>query len=1352
MKRKLLFAMLCIVSVLGLRAQTALSDPTAINTSTFTALSGSYTIEVEGTADSEIQIPFDRYTFFKYTPTVTGTIRFISNGSVIFVYEKESSTFVYKGMVSSFTEVSYPEMTNDNVSNAINLLGNPDFQTAGSTTIATSKYSLGNPWVISDESLYGEYAFREGVNTNAHDSSNDPNCFIWRTDDSYKDKYFYQPVAGLVANGKYKVRFRTAQNTNGNGVFSLRLGSTTGGAEYSKASITVEQGTAKVNTATLTTSSLEANSYFSVYNEADCNTSSNNSCCQIDYIMLCEANVASGVTGVSSAEYVSEVVFPYATASYEAGDYYLYNEGAEKYVVGANNWGTRASLATSGIKMTAAISDGKYTLSTAPTYTGKYLGVDGYVDQGSAQWYLIPTSEDGFIMQCASNGKFLVWDGSSATTTSMATTAPTDSKGYWTFKTTADRLAVLETATKASPQEATYLIANPDFSRNANLSLWTSTSSNSGEFKVGGGNDISNNLQQWNGYCTLYQDVTNLPSGLYKMTVQGFYRPGGSNTTSTVQNVTIYAGEEEELLMLHTNGAPSSEDASNGFTANTALGAWVPNTQGDAAKAFAAGYYVNEVDEILTTNGTIQIGAKNTTDLGYQWMVIDNFRLFYYGPTISSTAVALPAGGAMVADTWYYFDIASESTYDLTLTTLGDIVYTTDAKTLVEDQATVTTNFAKADELPLSVGRYYVKSSSNQSLVVAAHIRVYEVGAATVSVADNAYLQSVSTVTFTYASANTNDGDASLEIVDNEAVATITDNSTSSVMNGTLSASGNVLTATFDQTLTIGHTYTLTLPANVFGYVGQTLNTAINQTINTPAVADGIYFLRTPGGKYVSRGGNYNTRAIVDDFGLPMHVRTNADGTSEFIFVDNYFHLFDAGSGTVYTDNNTNPYWTIATAVGGYNIVNANDNGSNGKYLSVDGSSNVMSQNEGLVWTIEPAASHTVNVEPLKDTQAAIAATAAGISTSTKAGLAAELAANYNAENIPITGVDGIQEEYQKGAGDDFSGSGHTVYTETVSALEAGLYKLTVKGFHRMTWYGDVESAGGARSNVYVFAGDAKTQICSPFDYPSASAWVAGNDYQDASGKYYPNNQTGAGNAYDEGNYENEVYVYHTGGDLTFGILNPNRLGNDGSRGAWITYRDFTLTRYTQTAVTMKTFVDGTYGTFIAPFDVTIPSGVTASTITGHSGNTLTLTPVETTIPANTPVVVYSDDAINETFKGKDGSDGETSYTVGLLTGVYTASTVTEGNYVLQTNDGVQGFYQVGEGGLTAVPYRAYLKSDAFSAGIKAFFFDDADGINSIGNRQPTMDNAPIYNLAGQRINKTQKGLYIQNGRKLIVK
>lgn len=211
------------------------------------------------------------------------------------------------------------------------------------------------------------------------------------------------------------------------------------------------------------------------------------------------------------------------------------------------------------------------------------------------------------------------------------------------------------------------------------------------------------------------------------------------------------------------------------------------------------------------------------------------------------------------------------------------------------------------------------------------------------------------------------------------------------------------------------------------------------------------------------------------------------------------------------------------------------------------------------------------------------------------------------------------------------------------------------------------------------------------------------------------------------------------------------KISTSGSNASWILFRDVKYTKLTE--VTMKTFAPATYGTFIAPFDVAIPSGVTASKVIGLDGNRLILDDVSTTILQNTPVVVYSDAVIDETFYGKDGSDGKTSYTVDLLTGVYTNETVAAGNYVLQTQGGVQGFYEVVGDGLKAVPYRAYLNSDTSSKAFKAFFFgNDADGINIIQDSKIKDLESEVYNLAGQRLSKAQKGVNIINGKKVLIK
>ncbi len=99
---------------------------------------------------------------------------------------------------------------------------------------------------------------------------------------------------------------------------------------------------------------------------------------------------------------------------------------------------------------------------------------------------------------------------------------------------------------------------------------------------------------------------------------------------------------------------------------------------------------------------------------------------------------------------------------------------------------------------------------------------------------------------------------------------------------------------------------------------------------------------------------------------------------------------------------------------------------------------------------------------------------------------------------------------------------------------------------------------------------------------------------------------------------------------------------------------------------------------------------------------------------------------------------------------------LTEGGdvfYALSTKGGANvGFYWRAEGGaaFTNGAHKAYLALPRTEVEVKGFAFgleDDATGIQAIENEA---ENGAIYNLAGQRINKMQKGINIVNGKKIL--
>ena len=153
-------------------------------------------------------------------------------------------------------------------------------------------------------------------------------------------------------------------------------------------------------------------------------------------------------------------------------------------------------------------------------------------------------------------------------------------------------------------------------------------------------------------------------------------------------------------------------------------------------------------------------------------------------------------------------------------------------------------------------------------------------------------------------------------------------------------------------------------------------------------------------------------------------------------------------------------------------------------------------------------------------------------------------------------------------------------------------------------------------------------------------------------------------------------------------------------------------------------------------------------------GNLLTLTEVSEPA-ANTPYILYAENGLTSTELNGWGTAAAESYTTGWLTGVYTDTKAPVGSYVLQNHTSGEGvaFYLVGSTKPTVNPFRAYIKPQASNVkAIKVRF--DADGISAtqMKNEEFIMNNAEIFNVAGHRLSKLQRGVNIINGKKVFVK
>ena len=161
------------------------------------------------------------------------------------------------------------------------------------------------------------------------------------------------------------------------------------------------------------------------------------------------------------------------------------------------------------------------------------------------------------------------------------------------------------------------------------------------------------------------------------------------------------------------------------------------------------------------------------------------------------------------------------------------------------------------------------------------------------------------------------------------------------------------------------------------------------------------------------------------------------------------------------------------------------------------------------------------------------------------------------------------------------------------------------------------------------------------------------------------------------------------------------------------------------------------YATYCASEDVMI---LGAQTYKGAvAGSYVKLTEVDD-VPAGSAVVLKgSIFATVATTAQSDMSDNDLKASDGI--------SADGSQYILAEKEGAVAFY-LAQSGTTIAAGKAYIKSEA---GVKAFYFteDGTTGIDNV-NVNANLNEGAIYNIAGQRVSKAQKGIYIINGKKVL--
>lgn len=178
---------------------------------------------------------------------------------------------------------------------------------------------------------------------------------------------------------------------------------------------------------------------------------------------------------------------------------------------------------------------------------------------------------------------------------------------------------------------------------------------------------------------------------------------------------------------------------------------------------------------------------------------------------------------------------------------------------------------------------------------------------------------------------------------------------------------------------------------------------------------------------------------------------------------------------------------------------------------------------------------------------------------------------------------------------------------------------------------------------------------------------------------------------------------------------------------------------------------DGNWFTLCLPFDINDISVdfEKVAELTGVNGTTLQFTSVST-IEAGKAYLVKIKGDIDSFIGNYVEVKASAPTTVGdyTFTGIYEPTLIAEndlfvaGDNKLQPSDGngkLQGF-------------RAYIKVNGTSPSRATSFVVDDTTTGIIGIDGTVIENGKIYNLNGQKVQNAQKGLYIVNGKKVVVK
>lgn len=181
--------------------------------------------------------------------------------------------------------------------------------------------------------------------------------------------------------------------------------------------------------------------------------------------------------------------------------------------------------------------------------------------------------------------------------------------------------------------------------------------------------------------------------------------------------------------------------------------------------------------------------------------------------------------------------------------------------------------------------------------------------------------------------------------------------------------------------------------------------------------------------------------------------------------------------------------------------------------------------------------------------------------------------------------------------------------------------------------------------------------------------------------------------------------------------------------------------------------VSANVATYSSPFPVKLPEGVDAY-IAKQDGENIVLQKITGALPANTGVILSSENAEVYIPTARTTETEATEIADNKLVATTGSAVADDVNaYILSKKDTKAVFKKLSATNRTIAQYKAYLKLDAGTQPANlslAFAGSNLTGIQNV--TETSAKSKTAYDLAGRKVGKLQKGIYIVNGKKVIVK